>query len=59
MIKNKKNLFDSKNVFHDLPAMIKSKPISAATTFASKFKNLTNNTNAINNDLSTENFFNS
>lgn len=47
MIKNKKNLFDSKNVFHDLPAMIKSKPISPAITFSSKFKNLTNNTNDI------------
>ena len=35
MIKNKKNLFDSKNVFHDLPVM------------KSKFKNLLNNTNAI------------
>ena len=35
MIKNKKNLFDSKNVFHDLPVM------------KSKFKNLLNNTNVI------------
>ena len=34
-MKNKKNLFDSKNVFHDLPVM------------KSKFKNLLNNTNAI------------
>ena len=51
MIKNKKNLFDSKNVFHDLPVMNSlaghRAPQRATPWAGSKSKNLLNNTNAI------------